>query len=192
MMATATQVLRQEHDAILLVLEACEESARRLAAGKAVAPHLLEGMLEFFRLFADRCHHGKEEDLLFPMLERKGMPRQMGPIGVMLTEHDQGRAFIRQMAQAATDYKSGKAEATSRWMEAAHAYCGLLREHIAKENEVLFVMAERMLSAEEQQQLSAQFAAVEQERLGAGTHERLHELKNQIRKEMCMQGMTAR
>lgn len=192
MATTATQILRQEHDAILSVLEACEESARRLAEGEAVAPHLLEGMLEFFRLFADRCHHGKEEDLLFPLLEKKGMPRQMGPIGVMLIEHDQGRAFIRQMTQAAADYKSEKANAAARWVEAARGYCGLLREHIAKENEVLFVMAERMLSEEEQQQLSAQFEAVEREKLEAGTHERLHALKDQIRKEMCMQGMTVR
>jgi len=68
-MTTATQILRNEHDAILSMLDATEEAARQLGAGEAVEPRVLDGLLEFFRLFADRCHHGKEEDLLFPKLE---------------------------------------------------------------------------------------------------------------------------
>ena len=180
MMTTATQVLRNEHDAILRMLEATDEAARQLVGGAHVEPRVLEGLLEFFRLFADKCHHGKEEDLLFPKLEEKGMPGKMGPIGVMLMEHDQGRAFIQQMRQATEEYKQGQAEAARQWASAARGYTGLLRDHIAKENEVLFVMAERLLTADEQQALSAQFEIVEQEKLGPGTHERLHALMDQL------------
>ena len=90
-MATATEILRKEHDAILRMLEVTEQVAEQLDRGEKVAPQTLDGLLEFFRLFADQCHHGKEEELLFPALERKGMPRQTGPIEVMLIEHDHGR-----------------------------------------------------------------------------------------------------
>jgi len=179
-MTTATDILRREHDAILRMLGVTDEVVRRMEAGGAVEPRILTGLLEFFRLFADQCHHGKEEDLLFPKLQQKGMPRDAGPIGVMLLEHDQGRAFVRQMAQSAEDYAKGQAGAAARWTAAASGYASLLREHIYKENEILFVMAERMLTAQEQQELSVLFEKVETEKMGAGTHERLHALMDEL------------
>jgi hemerythrin-like domain-containing protein len=179
-MPTATLVLRKEHEAILKMLDASEEAARRIESGQTVAPETLEGLLEFFRLFADRCHHGKEEDLLFPLLETRGLPRHGGPTGVMLREHEQGRELIRQMVEAVGASKTGDAAALARWAEAARAYAQLLRAHIAKENEVLFVMAENMLSPEEQSTLAAEFEKLEVEKMGAGTHERLHALMDQL------------
>jgi hemerythrin-like domain-containing protein len=173
-MPTATLILRKEHEAILKMLDASEEAARRIESGQTVAPETLEGLLEFFRLFADRCHHGKEEDLLFPLLESRGLPRQGGPLGVMLREHDQGRELIRQMVEAVGASRTGDTTTLARWAEAARAYAQLLRAHIGKENDVLFVMADNMLSPEEQSALAAEFEKFEVEQMGAGTHERLH------------------
>jgi hemerythrin-like domain-containing protein len=175
-MTTATSILRTEHEAIMKVLDAAEEAARQLKANQKVKASTLIGLLEFLQLFADRCHHGKEEDLLFPLLADKGMPRSGGPIAVMLHEHEIGRNFIKGMAEASDAYSKGDVEAGLRWAEAAHGYVELLREHIYKENNVLFVMAERMLSDADQEQLVEQFEKVEEEKLGRGTHERLHAL----------------
>jgi len=179
-MDNATEVLRKEHKGILKMLDVTEEVARRLDAGQQVAPEKLASLLEFFRLFADRCHHGKEEDLLFPLLQEKGMPRAGGPIGVMLAEHDQGRSLVKQMAEVSEAYKSGATGAGSRWAEAARGYCTLLRGHIDKENDVLFVMAERMLSSAEQGKLAEGFEKIEVEKMGAGTHERLHAMMDKM------------
>ena len=173
-MKTATSTLRSEHEAILKMLDAMEETALRAEAGQSVSPATLAGLLEFFKVFADQCHHGKEEQLLFPLLERKGLPRQGGPLGVMLHEHDQGRELIREMSVATASHATGDPAAASRWAAAARAYSYLLRSHIAKENDVLFVMAERLLSDNEQAGLANDFERLEVERMGAGTHERLH------------------
>ena len=179
-MENATEILRKEHKGILKMLDVTEEVARRLDAGQQVAPEKLANLLEFFRLFADQCHHGKEEALLFPLLQEKGMPRAGGPIGVMLAEHDQGRSLVKQMAQASEAYKSGATGSGSRWAEAARGYCALLRGHIDKENDVLFVMAERMLSPAEQGELAEDFEKIEVEKMGAGTHERLHAMMDKM------------
>ncbi len=179
-MNLATQTLRNEHDAILRVLHVAEESARRLDAGESVPADVLQGLLEFLKLFADRCHHGKEEDLLFPLLEKKGMPRQAGPIGVMLHEHDLGRKLIAQMTEAAGAYAQGDRSAGLCWAQPALQYTALLREHIYKENNILFVMAERMLTDAEQADLAREFDRVEVEKMGPGTHERLHALLDQL------------
>ncbi len=180
MTATATSVLRNEHEAILKMLDATDEAAKQIEKGSLPDPEILSGLLEFLRLFADRCHHGKEEDLLFPMLEKKGLPRQGGPIGVMLMEHDHGRALIRKMVEEAESFASGNAAAAKNWAAAARGYTQLLRSHISKENDILFVIAEQMLSEAEQSELCDGFEKVELEKMGAGTHERLHLLMDRL------------
>jgi hemerythrin-like domain-containing protein len=183
-MHDATAVLRTEHEAILGMLAATGVAADRLERGEAVPGETLGGLLEFFQLFADRCHHGKEEDVLFPLLEQKGIPRGGGPIGVMLAEHDQGRGLIRDMAEAERGYRAGAADAGRRWAAAARAYTDLLQQHIAKENQVLFVMAERVLTDAEQQRAAADFERIELEKMGAGTHERLHARMATLHREL--------
>jgi hemerythrin-like domain-containing protein len=183
-MLEATAMLRKDHDAILKMLDATEEVAGQLRDGKQVAPDTLSGLLEFFQLFADRCHHGREEDLLFPLLESKGMARMGGPIGVMLHEHELGRDLVRQMKESAQSYAGGDTAAGARWAAAAMGYVPLLREHIFKENNVLFMMAERMLSDEEQRTLAIEFEKAEVEKMGAGTHERLHKLMDTLLAEI--------
>jgi hemerythrin-like domain-containing protein len=173
-MAAATKVLRHEHEAILKMLDVTEKVANRLERGEAVRPEVLANLQEFFRLFADQCHHGKEEDLLFPLLEHKGIPRTGGPIGVMLHEHEEGRSLIGQMGEAARGAGSGLAGSGSRWAQAARGYAALLRGHIDKENNVLFMMAERLLASDEQEQLAEDFEKLEVNKMGVGTHERLH------------------
>lgn len=186
-MATATEILRHEHDAILRMISATEEVARRLDGGERVRPEILGNLLEFFRLFADRCHHGKEEDLLFPLLESKGLPREGGPIGVMLLEHDEGRGFIKQMAEATEAYPSAPESAGPRWAAPARHYSALLRAHIDKENNILFRIAEQMLSPDEQARLAVDFEKAEVEKMGAGTHERLHAMMDQLLAEVVPQ-----
>ncbi|MGB8475977.1 MAG: hemerythrin domain-containing protein [Candidatus Acidiferrum sp.] len=180
----ATEILRKEHDAILKMLDATDEVRLRLVRGEEVAPGVLDGILEFFRVFADRCHHGKEEDLLFPLLEKKGMPRDGGPIGVMLREHDRGRELVREMELASSSSKDIARSSGRRWAQAAAEYTNLLREHIAKENNVLFQVAESLLTAEEQERLAREFERVEIEKMGVGTHERLHARMEQLLNEI--------
>ncbi|HET7840958.1 MAG TPA: hemerythrin domain-containing protein, partial [Terriglobia bacterium] len=133
-----------------------------------------------------QCHHTKEEELLFPALVRKGIPHPGGPVGVMLHEHEEGRALIREMAKAGEALQSGDSEAGSRWAKAARQYGPLLRDHIFKENNILFVMAERVLTPEELEHLAVEFDRVEIEKLGAGTHERLHEKMHRVIAELAV------
>src|SRR5262249_30023510 len=106
-MKTATGILRREHEAILQALEVVEALAGALARGEPVAATDLAQALEFLLTFADRCHHGKEEGILFRALERKGIPRHGGPLAVMLYEHDIGRSLLRDMADYGDAFTRG-------------------------------------------------------------------------------------
>ncbi len=173
-MPQPTEILKQEHNAILRMLDAAEALAGRIGSGELPEPELLAGVTEFFELFLDRCHHGKEENLFFPVLERKGVAVHGGPIGVMLREHQQGRELTAAMVEASRAYAQGETGAAGRWARAAREHAALLRDHIFKENAVLFPMAEGLLAPAEQDALVARFDELENERMGAGTHERLH------------------
>lgn len=168
-----TQILASEHrviETVLVCLEAMARTAR--AAGKLDRePALLA--LEFFRTFADRCHHGKEEAILFPAFEAAGYPREGGPTGVMIEEHVRGRALVRAMAESVEGAARGEPAALRAFAESATRYVELLRQHIRKEDACLFPMAEGALGPEEERRVAEAFERVESEEMGTGTHERM-------------------
>ena len=170
----ATQVLRDEHEGILAMLAVVEAAAKRLQNGKEIPSDMMTNAVGFFRNFADKCHHGKEEDELFPALEQRGVPKQGGPIGVMLAEHDQGRTFVRGMSDPADKYAKGDQSEVPALVQNTLGYVNLLRQHIFKENNVLFAMADRILSDADQEKLYAAFEHIEETRTGPGEHERYH------------------
>jgi hemerythrin-like domain-containing protein len=118
---------------------------------------------------------------LFPALEAAGIPREHGPLGVMLAEHELGRTFVRRMTEAFDALVRGDQKARDRFVYNARGYANLLRMHIQKENEVLFPMAEHVLSEAEQTRLGGEFDQVEEVEVGQGVHEAFHEMLNELR-----------
>lgn len=151
----ATQVLRDEHQWILAVAGALERLLG--ATPEALDFDAVEKCVTFIRLFADACHHGKEEGLLFPALEDQGLPRDTGPIAVMLHEHRLGREATAVMSAALPEAREGDAGARTRLMHAGRNYIDLIRGHIGKEDHVLFHMADQMVTGESRARLCAAY-----------------------------------
>ena len=159
-----TASLRRDHDLIEKVVRAMEAAASLLRRGADVPPPVLGQVVDFTKNFTDVCHHGKEEDALFPALERAGMPSRMGPVAVMLAEHEKSREIAGRMAEAAESYGrdgSGR-EALASAME---EYASHITEHIWKENNRLFMMADARL-APSAGRVAADLDSTEEERLG--------------------------
>ena len=98
-MGKATQDLRNEHDAILFVLQILDKMLQSKEQSKETMLQYYGELVYSHQIFADKCHHGKEEGFYFPALESAGIPRESGPIGVMLSEHDAGREFIKDLKE---------------------------------------------------------------------------------------------
>jgi hemerythrin-like domain-containing protein len=170
----ATDILMAEHRVIEQVLTCLERLAESCEAGAKLDGASARQALEFFRNFADRCHHGKEEEHLFPLLEARGLPRLGGPTGVMLHEHEQGRRLLAAMARAVED------DSPADFARPARAYVRLLREHIHKEDHCLFPMAAGILGGADADSLAERFEHVEHAEMGAGAHERYLQLANDL------------
>jgi hemerythrin-like domain-containing protein len=180
----ATNILSAEHRVIERVLASLEQAAQRVDRGEAVRPGFFSDAADFVKGFADGCHHRKEEGVLFPAMEAAGIPRNGGPIGVMLTEHEEGRAFTSGMRSAAQRLEDGDATARPDLVRNALAYVELLRQHILKEDSVLFPMADHVIPAHQQGAVSAAFDRIEHEETGEGVHEKYLALAEKLEREV--------
>ncbi|MBI5241234.1 MAG: hemerythrin domain-containing protein [Elusimicrobia bacterium] len=154
--APATKQLSEEHQVILKVIAAVRAQCDRVEGGAALDQAFFARAVDFIKNYADKFHHAKEEDILFPELGQPGVEMHCDPRGQMLHEHDLGRGFVRGLEAA---LKAGK---PAELVENARGYCGLLEEHIYKEDNILYPMAEEAMGAQRSAKLGERFAAVDE------------------------------
>ncbi len=173
---TPTQKLIAEHESILQALAALEGKLDTWEKGTPPDRAYVEKAVEFLRSFADRCHHGKEEDILFKaMVEELDFPRNAGPVAVLTREHEQGRAYLREIGEAA-GVLGQDPDALRRVVGNGRQYIQLLRMHIDRENTVVFPMVDQFLAEADNARLARQFDDFEREEMGQGRHEALARL----------------
>jgi hemerythrin-like domain-containing protein len=148
-MNKCVDLMMQEHELIVEVLASLKVMADKLAAGAEVARQDVADFGRFFRDFADKCHHGKEEDRLFVKMVEVGFPQEGGPIAVMLAEHDAGRQEVRGLLAIGSGSGALSRAEIARIVQYASEFVPLLYAHIQKENNILYPMAQNAIPAEE-------------------------------------------
>jgi len=156
-MNRATQNLEDDHVHILELTDIMLE----MAGLSSIEPQTVEEVVDIIRNFADGLHHAKEEHLLFPLMVEKGFSKQNGPIAVMLSDHDQGRQYVKEMATGAVALRNGDTSASGKISKAMRGYAELLQNHIAKENNVLFRMADQVMDEDIESNLFNQFSVLD-------------------------------
>ncbi|NCP04009.1 MAG: cation-binding protein [Deltaproteobacteria bacterium] len=164
MVANVTQMLVEEHRLILRMIALVEQNTKRMEEGRFRDWQFFLDAVDFIRNYADRFHHAKEEEVLFVALVENGMPAKNSPIEAMQLEHDQGRALVRSLEEAASLALAGASGHIPAIAAGAKGYAALLRGHIDKEDTILYPLAERLLPAEVRQSLLAAYARAEAER----------------------------
>ena len=157
---TPIEILMEEHQLILSVLDSLEEAASRLDGGDDIRPEFFLDAAEFVSGFADKCHHAKEEDILFVAMTERDMPQDTGPVAVMLAEHEEGRQYTAAFRSAAEQMQEGDATAAADVVRNVFDYVNLLREHIMKEDNILYPMAEQIIPLEAMSRVSDDFQRV--------------------------------
>ena len=179
-MAKAIEILMGEHRLIEQVLGSLETYVVGVEQGLPPTRSILADYAAFFRGFADACHHGKEEDILFQRMLERGMPRQTGPLAVMFHEHVLGRARVaalRGLGEAQGPLTPVEVQLA---VENASSFIELLRAHILKEDRILYPMAERLLTGPELDALETAFEGFEKTIRGDGSLDRFHALADTL------------
>jgi hemerythrin-like domain-containing protein len=178
-MSKAIEALRHEHRVIERSLRTLDGICEKLQRGIEVPAETLGQFIDFIRIYADGFHHGKEEAHLFPALLKGGASADGGVIEMMREEHEAGRAFINELTEAAQAYRVGDPSTVRRFVLGAWRYMDLLSEHIRKEENVLFVLADEMLDDDALASLSEAFE-MEDAKLGLGLHEKYERIAAQL------------
>lgn len=169
--------LRHEHTEITLMLGILGKICELLDSGEEVDPEHLKQLHDFMVVFVDQCHHSKEEELLFPTLESINGAEAKKLIDVLIQEHEAGRKYAHAIGEAISDKQNMD---RSKIIKNGMYYIKLLVQHIDKENNILFTMAEKKLSGKQNQELFERFEIVEKEKIGMGKHEELHEMLHRL------------
>jgi len=172
-----TEILKEEHEIIKRNLNVLEIACQKIERNEKVSLDLFKKSVDFIKNFADKCHHAKEEKCLFPVLEKFGISKEGGPIGVMLAEHDMGRNFVKGIVDGIN--KNNK----KTIVENSLGYVQLLRDHIEKENNILFTMADNILTKNDSKGILEKFEEVEK-KMGKGVHEKYKKLIDELEKEL--------
>lgn len=175
-----TEILESEHKFILHVVSALAELAGKMESGKEINVDLLFSVVDFMRSYADADHHGKEEALLFPFLEKKGVPSQGCPISILITEHQRGRALVSDLSDSAEKYYKNESGAKEKLLKIFHTLVDLYPKHIWREDYLLFPMTDKLLSPDEQDSLRQQFEAAEND-FGEDKHLRFEQMAQDIK-----------
>jgi hemerythrin-like domain-containing protein len=178
-MTRAIEILTSEHRVIELVLSSLETFVEKVGSGIEDEKATLRDYLTFLKGFADQCHHGKEEDILFATMASRGFPEETGPLAVLHLEHVMGRGYIGALASIADGSKPLTREEREILRTHASAYIGLLRAHIQKEDSVLYPVATRVIPGPEMEKLAEKFDDFEA-RETPGRHETLYALVEQL------------
>jgi hemerythrin-like domain-containing protein len=175
-----TEQLKAEHEGIKTMLRIMGKVFDQAQSTREVNQEHFSQILEFLTIFVDKCHHGKEEDLLFPAMEKAGIPKESKVITFTLAEHQTARRYIKDMRNGFGAYEKGDPNASPRIVESGKSYIKLLISHIEKENTILFPMADKVLSDAKQEELAEAFERLEVERIGPGKHEEFHNVLTRL------------
>lgn len=170
------ELLMNDHQITEQVLDAVE---RELAKPEGPSRALLQDAVTYFKEYVDACHNKKEEDYLFPTIERRGIPRAGGPLAVMLAEHDQSRTILPAWTRLAARYLDGDAASLPELCGAFGGYAALIRDHFWKENDILYPMARRVMTDDDARGVVAGIEATERS-IGADTRAKYYGLADQI------------
>jgi len=173
----AIELLMQEHRLIERALDAMERWITTLGPGSESDDKAeLARFVSFIRGFADAYHHGKEEDILFVVMVEHGFPREVGPIPVMLREHDLGRSLVSVLDGLAKQPATWSEQDRDTLARTVREFSALLRQHIQKEDQILYPMADTRLPEPVKEEMFRRFQVFEEQQTSSGEQQRLRAL----------------
>jgi len=168
-----------EHEMIeraMAVLQNCLENLDVSAKNPVQMIRAMDFLLEF----GDKIHNRKEETLLFPHMEMKGIPVKGGPLGVMLMEHKAERELLGSMIMQVKGLQYAPDTEKEDYKNKGLEYLKIRADHIWKENDVLFKMGAKITSDEENTELLEGFARIDTETYGTTAREKFQQMLKEV------------
>ena len=158
---SAIEKLIDEHRLISRMVNVLTVLHKRLESEEHADVKVLMDVVDFFRMFVDKNHHAKEEDALFPTLERRAVNPAGCTIQSLKDEHEQSRILTTALSDATGQYKNGDPTAKSKISATIRSSIDLLSDHVWRENILLFPTAEKTLQEAELDEVTRSYYEIE-------------------------------
>jgi hemerythrin-like domain-containing protein len=172
---TITEILIDEHKDIIELLNIMSKIARNIKSNDVFYTSDVEDIIDFLKFFIDRNHHGKEE-ILFPTIISPEIKEENESLNEILYEHTLARNYLKDIYSCVENCKIGNAFSGELLADSLTNYVVLIKEHIQKEEKVIFPMAEEVLSSAKQNEIYGQFERLESKLLTKDFRDHYHKL----------------
>lgn len=179
-MGVLAEQLKQDHEDMRTMVAVLIEMANRFEEGEPVAADDVRLLVQYMDTFVNRCHHTKEEQLLFPALEEAGLEREGGPLEIMSAEHQLEGNFLAGLSDALARYANGDEQAGQVVAQYARDLSTLLTRDMEQEDQLIYPLAEQQLSQQQQDELAEGFDRIEREVLGPKKHQDYHAMAHSL------------
>ena len=176
----ATDILRHEHQIIIMALGGARREVLSIHETGKINGEMIEKIVDFCWNFIERCHNAKEEKYLMVKMQERGLPSDKEPILVMSLEHKEGQGMVKTIATVRPQAMIGELSAIASVALNLRAYIGLLHDHIDKQNNVFFPLADQLFTPDDQKELLLAFEKHETEEIGLGVHEKYQQLAREL------------
>lgn len=179
MKTTAIYQMTAEHRHIETVTKSLRDAVAALGNGQRLNVEKLRNVVEFLRVYAGRRHHQREEALFFPILVRRGVPAQGCPLGGLKHEHEKGRALISALDERITFYEQQRPGSGQVLRQTLQEIIKLYRHHLWMEDAMVFPMAEKLVSEDDNRELMIKFGDLDRA-IGPDVVARLEQFANSL------------
>lgn len=147
-----------EHRLIERMVGLMASELNRIKSGKTPDLQFIDTAVDFIRTYADKCHHGKEEDILFRDLFRKKIsPEHKKIVEELIREHKMGRAAVGKLVEAKSDYAKNDSNSLNEIRKQIKWLIEFYPKHIAKEDKGFFIPSMSYFTKNEQNKMLSQF-----------------------------------
>jgi hemerythrin-like domain-containing protein len=182
MAALPTEILEDEHRLIIRVVNSLNIFAQTMEDGWEIEEEVFSDLIEFMRIFAEKWHHAKEEEALFPLLIKRGVPATGCPLAQLTLEHKKANNFVSEIVKFMELLRKGDPDARTKVIQGLRDLSSYYVNHIWNEDNMLFPMANRILKDDDQQMLLREFSHIDKKH-GKPLHDHLENFAKRIEEE---------
>ncbi len=175
--------LKSEHDTMAIILTALKKTASDIHQNNYFDLFRASQIIEFIRTYNDKCHHEKEERILFPAILESGLTNAADTVRILISEHEMARDCIAALENNIRDYLAGHTYALEGLSPNINKYISLEEKHIKTENNVLFPMADKVLNTKKQETILIEFRHIQDQNVGHNKHLEYYILLSKLHSE---------
>jgi len=178
---TPTENLIKEHKEINELLEIMSKIAAKIKSKDVFYPTDVEEIIDYLIIIIDKSHQGKEDEVFYPELMSTGISKETEPLSIINYEHVLAKRYLKEISSCVVNCKIGNDFSGDLLADSLTNYVIVIQNHIKREEEIVFPIANEVFSEEKQHEILQRFEVIDQQNITHSFLERFNKLLNKLK-----------